>query len=237
MAPERRAAWRRSRSAAARPANCPRIQPGRSPSASDSEGGQTPGIKKIATIACCRNWLGTLCSSIHSVAFNAECQIGTSHLVWGKILRDVEIPAGTTTPAASWRSCRTRELSSTLRRPGRSGLVSAGGWQHSGGRVQSRQTPHRQPTGQNCAADQGDEPPGAQLHAKCPPACQWQFPGRRGILAAVREYDPAGKLVREIKVKFAPYSAVRLDDGQTVTCGQQSIRPVAVGQISRPRFV
>lgn len=40
---------------------------------------------------------------------------------------------------------------------------------------------------------------------------------------AVREYDPSGKLVREIKVKFAPYSAVRLDDGQTVICGQLSV--------------
>jgi hypothetical protein len=40
---------------------------------------------------------------------------------------------------------------------------------------------------------------------------------------AVREYSADGKLAREIKVGFAPYSAVRLDNGNTVICGQQSM--------------
>ncbi len=40
---------------------------------------------------------------------------------------------------------------------------------------------------------------------------------------AAREYSPEGKLLREIKVKFAPYSVVRLDNGNTVICGQQSM--------------
>jgi hypothetical protein len=43
---------------------------------------------------------------------------------------------------------------------------------------------------------------------------------------AVREYSAAGKLVREIKVGFAPYSAVRLDNGNTMICGQQSMLEV-----------
>ena len=44
---------------------------------------------------------------------------------------------------------------------------------------------------------------------------------------AVREYTPEGVLAREIKVPFAPYSAVRLDNGDTAVCGQQTIRVVA----------
>jgi hypothetical protein len=40
---------------------------------------------------------------------------------------------------------------------------------------------------------------------------------------AVREYDAAGTLLREIKVSFAPYSAVRLEEGHTLICGQQSM--------------
>jgi hypothetical protein len=40
---------------------------------------------------------------------------------------------------------------------------------------------------------------------------------------AVREYGPDGALVREIKVAFAPYSAVRLPDGHTLACGQQTM--------------
>ena len=40
---------------------------------------------------------------------------------------------------------------------------------------------------------------------------------------AVREYSPAGKSVREIHVKFAPFSAVRLRNGNTLICGQKSI--------------
>jgi len=40
---------------------------------------------------------------------------------------------------------------------------------------------------------------------------------------AVREYAPDGALVREIQVGFAPYSAVRLPDGNTLACGQQSM--------------
>jgi hypothetical protein len=40
---------------------------------------------------------------------------------------------------------------------------------------------------------------------------------------AVREYSPAGKLAREINVKFAPFSAVRLRNGNTLVCGQKSI--------------
>jgi hypothetical protein len=35
-----------------------------------------------------------------------------------------------------------------------------------------------------------------------------------------REYSVEGKLVRQIKVPFAPFSAVRLDNGHTVICGQ-----------------
>jgi len=46
---------------------------------------------------------------------------------------------------------------------------------------------------------------------------------------AAREYSPDGKLVREIKVAFAPYSAVRLPNGNTVICGQQSLVEVDAG--------
>lgn len=41
--------------------------------------------------------------------------------------------------------------------------------------------------------------------------------------AAAREYSADGTLTREIKVGFAPYSVVRLDNGNTVICGQQSM--------------
>lgn len=40
---------------------------------------------------------------------------------------------------------------------------------------------------------------------------------------AAREYSPDGKLVREIKLPFAPFSVVRLDNGNTVVCGQKSL--------------
>jgi hypothetical protein len=40
---------------------------------------------------------------------------------------------------------------------------------------------------------------------------------------AAREYSAGGTLIREIKVDFAPYSAVRLANGNTVICGQQSM--------------
>jgi hypothetical protein len=40
---------------------------------------------------------------------------------------------------------------------------------------------------------------------------------------AVREYDPEGNLVQEFKTGFSPYSAVRLDSGNTIICGQKSI--------------
>jgi hypothetical protein len=40
---------------------------------------------------------------------------------------------------------------------------------------------------------------------------------------AAREYNAEGNLVREIKLAFAPYSAVRLENGYTVICGQQSM--------------
>jgi len=38
-----------------------------------------------------------------------------------------------------------------------------------------------------------------------------------------REYQPDGNLLREIKVSFAPYSAVRRANGNTVICGERSI--------------
>jgi hypothetical protein len=44
---------------------------------------------------------------------------------------------------------------------------------------------------------------------------------------AVREYSPEGSLEREIRVSFAPFSAVRLKNGNTVVCGQQSIVEIA----------
>ena len=43
---------------------------------------------------------------------------------------------------------------------------------------------------------------------------------------AVREYSAEGKPVREIKLPFAPFSAVRLGNGNTVICGQQTISEV-----------
>jgi hypothetical protein len=40
---------------------------------------------------------------------------------------------------------------------------------------------------------------------------------------AAREYGADGNLVREIKLSFAPFSVVRLENGNTVICGQQAI--------------
>ena len=40
---------------------------------------------------------------------------------------------------------------------------------------------------------------------------------------AAREDSADGQLAREIKVPFAPFSAVRLDNGNTVICGQKSL--------------
>ena len=40
---------------------------------------------------------------------------------------------------------------------------------------------------------------------------------------AAREYAADGRLVREIKVSFAPFSVVRLTNGNTVICGQQTM--------------
>lgn len=40
---------------------------------------------------------------------------------------------------------------------------------------------------------------------------------------AAREYSADGKLLREMKVPFAPYSAVRLAGGNTLVCGQKSM--------------
>jgi hypothetical protein len=40
---------------------------------------------------------------------------------------------------------------------------------------------------------------------------------------AAREYSTEGKLVRDIKLTFAPFSAVRLENGNTVICGQQTM--------------
>ena len=49
---------------------------------------------------------------------------------------------------------------------------------------------------------------------------------------AAREYSRQGKLVREIRVSFAPFSAVGLTNGNTVICGQQKIVEVdPAGQI------
>jgi len=48
---------------------------------------------------------------------------------------------------------------------------------------------------------------------------------------AVREYGADGDLVSEVKVGFAPYSAVRLTNGHTLACGQKSMVEVnAAGQ-------
>lgn len=46
---------------------------------------------------------------------------------------------------------------------------------------------------------------------------------------AAREYDADGGLVREIKLAFAPYSAVRLDNGNTDISGEQTIVEVDAG--------
>jgi hypothetical protein len=46
---------------------------------------------------------------------------------------------------------------------------------------------------------------------------------------AAREYSDEGKLVREIKLTFAPFSAVRLENSNTVICGQQSMVEVDPG--------
>jgi hypothetical protein len=40
---------------------------------------------------------------------------------------------------------------------------------------------------------------------------------------AAREYSAEGKLVREIKLSFAPFSVARLENGNTVICGQQTM--------------
>ncbi len=40
---------------------------------------------------------------------------------------------------------------------------------------------------------------------------------------AVREYESDGTFLRETKVSFAPYSAVRLENGHTLVCGQKTI--------------
>ena len=40
---------------------------------------------------------------------------------------------------------------------------------------------------------------------------------------AAREYSSEGTLVREIRLSFAPFSVVRLENGNTVVCGQQSM--------------
>ncbi|HWH72423.1 MAG TPA: hypothetical protein VNT26_23885, partial [Candidatus Sulfotelmatobacter sp.] len=51
---------------------------------------------------------------------------------------------------------------------------------------------------------------------------------------AVREYDTDGKLVREIKLSFAPFSVVRLENSNTVICGQQTLVEVdPAGKILR----
>ena len=46
---------------------------------------------------------------------------------------------------------------------------------------------------------------------------------------AAREYSTEGKLIREIKLMFAPFSVVRLENGNTVICGQQSMIEVDPG--------
>lgn len=46
---------------------------------------------------------------------------------------------------------------------------------------------------------------------------------------AAREYSDEGTLVREIRLTFAPFSAVRLENGKTVICGQQSMVEVDPG--------
>ncbi|MGA2496777.1 MAG: hypothetical protein ABSH20_03505 [Tepidisphaeraceae bacterium] len=39
----------------------------------------------------------------------------------------------------------------------------------------------------------------------------------------VRRYDADGRLVRELKVSFAPYSAILLESGNILACGQQTM--------------
>ena len=46
---------------------------------------------------------------------------------------------------------------------------------------------------------------------------------------AVREYSLDGNLVREIKLQFPPYSAVRLTNGHTLACGSTSMVEVDSG--------
>lgn len=55
-----------------------------------------------------------------------------------------------------------------------------------------------------------------------------QIEGGRFLVAeegsrAVREYAPDGAMLREIKLDFCPYSAVRLKDGNTLACGQTTM--------------
>jgi hypothetical protein len=40
---------------------------------------------------------------------------------------------------------------------------------------------------------------------------------------AAREYDAAGKLLRETKLSFAPFSVVRLENGNTIICGERTL--------------
>jgi hypothetical protein len=40
---------------------------------------------------------------------------------------------------------------------------------------------------------------------------------------AAREYSAEGELVRDIKLSFAPFSVVRLENGNTVICGEQTM--------------
>ena len=40
---------------------------------------------------------------------------------------------------------------------------------------------------------------------------------------AAREYSSEGRLVREIRLAFAPFSVVRLETGNTLICGEQSL--------------
>jgi hypothetical protein len=50
----------------------------------------------------------------------------------------------------------------------------------------------------------------------------------------VREYSPDGALVREFQTAFAPYSAVRLGNGNTVICGQKSV--VELDRLGQPAW-
>jgi hypothetical protein len=40
---------------------------------------------------------------------------------------------------------------------------------------------------------------------------------------AVREYDPDGRMLGELKVSFAPFSVVRLENGRTIVCGERTL--------------